>query len=104
VLGILKDLGISRATGSRLLLGGLPALILHLRRLKPMAPIVTARPVKSRLRLNRPDTSSAVRIEAMGWGCVGAKQIRETLSWQPRFDDLSGAPDQPIQRIQRIRN
>jgi hypothetical protein len=34
----------------------------------------------------------------------GAKQIRETLSWQPRFDDLSGAPDQPIQRIQRIRN
>jgi hypothetical protein len=33
-----------------------------------------------------------------------SKQIRETLSWQPRFDDLSGAPDQPIQRIQRIRN
>jgi hypothetical protein len=49
-----------------------------------MAPVVTARPVKPRLR------SLLFKQLCYRRGKrLPSKQIRETLSWQPRFDDLS---------------
>jgi hypothetical protein len=51
-------------------LGGLLALILHLAAVEAHSRIVAVRRIKSRLRLNGPDTRSAVRMKRPGWGCV----------------------------------
>jgi hypothetical protein len=48
-LGIFKDLSLGRATGSRFLLGRLPALIFHLALVETHSRIVAERHIESRL-------------------------------------------------------